>query len=333
MSGTQSADHYVGDDAQGKRGVLLLSYPIEHGIVQDWEDMEKIWHHVFYDSLRVQPQEHPVMLTEAALNPRANRERMAQIMFDTFYVPALYVSTQAVLSLYASGRTTGIVCDIGDGVTHIVPVYEGYCMPHAVDRMHLAGRELTQYLQKLLGERGANLKTTAELEIARDIKEKCCYVASDYDAELEQAQASSDCEITYEMPDGQVVTIGSERFRCGEALFKPELLGIEGRGIHIMLWDSIKACDIDIRRDLSANIVLSGGTTMIPGFGKRLKNELVALSPPTVRINILVPDDRKYSVFIGGSMISDLDTFSHMCVSKKEYSEYGPSIVHRKCLA
>jgi len=332
MSGTQCADHYVGDDAQAKRGVLTLSYPIEHGIVQDWEDMEKIWHHCFYHGLRVQPQDHPVMLTEPALNPKANRERMAQIMFETFYVPSMYVSTQAVLSLYASGRTTGIVCDIGDGVTHIVPVYEGFCMPHAVDRMNLAGRDLTSYLMKLMGERGSAMKTTAEREIVRDIKEKCCYLALDFEAELEKAQNCSEFEITYEMPDGQIVTLGDERFRCPEALFKPELIGVEARGIHRMVWDSIRQCDLDIRRDLAANVVLSGGTTMIAGFGKRMKQELASLVPPTVRINILVPDDRHHSVFIGGSMISDLDTFAHMCVSKHEYTEHGPTIVHRKCV-
>lgn len=331
MSGTQAAECYVGEEAQAKRGVLTLTYPICHGIVEDWDDIEKIWHHVFYHGLRVQPQEHPVLLTEPALNPKSNRERLTQTMFDTFYVPALYISTQAVLSLYASGRTTGIVCDIGDGVTHVVPVYEGYCMPHAVDRMNLAGRDLTTYLMKLMKERGSVLTTTAEREIVRDIKEKCCYLAVDFDVELAKAQQSNEVEITYEMPDGQIATLVDECFRCPEALFKPELIGSEGKGIHQMVWDSIRACDIDIRAALAANVVLSGGTTMIAGFGKRLKQELISLAPPTVRINILVPDDRLYSVFIGGSMISDLDTFNHLCISKQEYAEHGPKVVHTKC--
>lgn len=331
MSGTQAAECYVGDEAQAKRGVLILTYPICHGIVEDWDDIEKIWHHVFYHGLRVQPQEHPVLLTEPALNPKKNRERLTQTMFDTFYVPALYISTQAVLSLYASGRTTGIVCDIGDGVTHVVPVYEGYCMPHAVDRMNLAGRDLTTYLMKLMKERGSVLTTTAEREIVRDIKEKCCYLAVDFDVELAKAQQSNEVEITYEMPDGQIATLVDERFRCPEALFNPELIGSEGKGIHQMVWDSIRACDIDIRAALAANVVLSGGTTMIAGFGKRLKQELISLAPPTVRINILVPDDRLYSVFIGGSMISDLDTFKHLCICKQEYAEHGPKVVHTKC--
>ncbi|CAL8103761.1 unnamed protein product [Calicophoron daubneyi] len=329
--GATKKSYSIGDEAESRRGILTLQNPIEHGIVQDWDGMEKIWHFTFNNELRIDPKDHPMLLTEAPLNPKANREKMIEIMFEKFQVPALYVAIQAVLSLYSSGRTTGTLVDSGDGVTHTVPIYEGYCLPQTIFRLPIAGRDLTSYLMRILLERGIDFSTSAEREVVRDMKEKLCYVAYDFDEQILLSRADDSLEKTYELPDGQVIAINNERFRCPEVLFQPSILGSEQPGIHQMTTLSIAKSSLDMRRDLFANIVLSGGSTLFPGLVERLKKELVISNPSTINIKVVAPMERKYSVWIGGSVLASMSTFNQMWISRDEYAEYGATIVHRKC--
>ena len=256
---------------------------------------------------------------------------MIQIMFETFNTPASYIANQVILSVYSSGRSSSLVLDSGDGVCQAFSIYQGYFLPHTIQRIDLGGRDLTNYLMKILSEQcGYSFATTAEREIVRDIKEKFCYVVIDFEQEMQITAAKN--SKSYELPDGQVISIGNERFRCPEALFRPSsLLDKEFPGIHELVYNSIMSCDIDIRRDLYCNIILSGGNTMFPGIIERMQKEISSLIPPSMRIKIVAPPERKYSVWIGGSILASLSTFQEMWISKQEYDESGPSIVHRKC--
>ncbi len=283
--------------------------------------MIKIWRHCYFDQLKADPEQHPALLTEAALNPRDNREKMVEIFFDEFKVPGFYVYTQAVLALYSSGRTTGLVCDSGDGVTHIVTVYDGYSIKNAIARMNLAGRNLTNYMQKHLAEDGYSFSSTAEKEIAKSIKEKLCYVPLDYEEELKAFQTNPDKKKEFELPDGQKIKVGDLMIRTPECLFRPSILGQDVPGVHEQIQKCVQDADLNLRRDLYQSITLSGGTTMFEGFQQRLDKELTNLTPDNVRIKIIAPVERKFSIWIGGSVLSTLATFQSNWITKEEYNE------------
>jgi len=336
MIGSETKKEYIGDEAQKMRGVLNLKFPIESGIVNSWENMEKVWEYCFNNELRVDPSEHRVLLTEAPMNPKANREKMTQLMFETFQVRGLYVAIQAVLSLYANGRTTGLVVDSGDGVTHTVPVYEGFSIPHAVRKNYIAGRAITDHLVNLLSADGIVEQggKSAWSQIVRTIKEKTCYIATDLTEEQAKADSSTETTTTYELPDGSTVNINKPRFQAPEALFNPGLIkeGDEAEGMHQMAFSSITDCDLDIRTDLYSNVILSGGSTMYKNLPDRLTAELDKLCPQQGVVKVIAGADRYYSVWTGGSTLSSLSTFESQWITAEEYEENGAEIVHRKCI-
>ena len=329
MVGMGQKDAYIGDEAQSKRGVLTLRYPVEKGVVTNFDEWEKLLHHSFYNELRTAPEEHPVLMAIPTLLPKATKEKMTQILFETFNVPAMFVESSAVLSLYASGRSTGIVLEVNDTEMVAVPIYEGYALPHAVQKAPVGGRHLTDYMMKITTERGYSFTTTAERDIVRDMKEKLAYVALDFEAEMQTAAASSSLDATYELPDGQLITVSTERFRPPEALFQPAFLGMESAGAHDLVYNAIMRCDVDIRKDLYSNIVVAGGSTMFPGFADRMQKEITALAPSTMRIKVVAPPERKLSAWIGGSILGSLSSMQQMWINKRDYDTSGPQIVHR----
>jgi actin, other eukaryote len=347
IAGTEDKDIYVGEEANQRRGICSISYPIEHGIILNWDHMATLWRYTFDDALRVKSEDAPVLLTEAPLNPKKNKEKMAEYMFETFNVPKFYVGVQAVLALYASGRTTGLVLDSGDGVTHTVPIYEGFSITHAIMRQSMAGRDLTAYMVDLLKEINVNIVTTAENEITKDIKEKTCYVAYNPDLEIkmndkgdpvaphyfEEAMAKKDNEVVqYQMPDGVMISLADIRFRCAELLFNPTLKGKDYKGIHQLTYSSINECDIDLRKSLYENIILSGGTTLYKNFPERLEKEMKALVPAAINPKVYAASERKFMVWCGGATAASISSFTEKWIEKKEYTEVGPNLVHMKCL-
>ena len=335
MVGMTEKDTFIGDQVQKKRDVLAINHPIEKGVITNWDDMEKIWQFMFNEELHVISENHPVLLSDVPLNPNTNREKMCEIMFEAFNAPLFSVSLAGILSVYASGRGSAIILDVGHEVSHVLAIYEGYTFKHAMDRVNIGGNDLTDYLLQMLNdERGHSFTNNNDKEIVRDIKETLCYTEMDFEQKMQctEHNNSVNLEKIYELPDGRRITVGSERFRCTEPLFQPHLLGRDFPGLHKLLYSSLMKCDIDTRRDLMCNVILSGGCTMFPGMHERLQKELVELTPGTMRVKVIAPPERKYSVWIGGSIIASLSAFHNsQAITKQEYEEHGPEIVHRKC--
>jgi actin len=325
MNSTEQKDYFIGNDAIMMKGIINFSQPIKHGIIQNWEYMEKIWYHIFYNVLNVIPQEHCVLLTESAFNTTRDREKMAQVMFETFNVDGMYLASQPVLSLLASNKKRGLVVESGYGTTQIVPVYQGSALHQAAQKYDdLSGYKLTLRFQKLLNDLGIYCTTTSEIEIVRDIKEKICYVAKDFSQELNSCPPSS-----YELPDTSFITFGNERITCPEALFNTSLFGSGDGGVQDCVISTINRCqEEEVKNEMYGNIVLGGGNTMFPGMAERLAKEVSNQGPMGKNVKVEANENRRYSAWIGGSIFASLSSFKDLYFRKYDYEEYGPSGVN-----
>jgi len=316
--------------------------PIQHGIVSDWDGMEQIWHHVFLKCLRVAPENHCVLLTDTALNPKWNREKMVEMMFEKFGFLGVHIIMAAIPCLYASGRTTGVVVDSGGGSTSVVPIYEGYPIPSGTMRTDLGGSDVTDHLTSLLAQRGFNFSTPRERKVIEKLKEELARVAYDYDAEVKK-----ELELSYVLPDGQNFSLGHEIYLAPEILFRPQLLRTCSRacenspdsdltkvlGASELVCNSIKSCELDLRKDLYHNIILSGGNTFCKGFKERLERDIQGTLESNIYTKIVQPPERLYSTWIGCSIIASLGHNSiPKWITRDMYDEFGPTIVHAICV-
>jgi len=357
--------YYVGTEALWPRhDNEEIKYPLQGGLVNDWEALEHVWDHALYERLRSDPKEHPILLAESSFNTRAIRERMTEIFFEKYSTPALFLAKNAVLTTFANGKASSLVLDSGAGVTSVVPVQDGIVLQKAIVKSNLAGNLLTDEYQKLLESRGVKItphylidrKNTnapekaeplgatesyrqwAIKQIVRDLKETVCRLS---DNTFDESANTNIPAIPYELPDGHTVDVGPDRFGIPELMFNPSPLNQkyspaeEYVGVPQMLLNSIGKCDIDIRREFYNSIIVTGGNSLLPGFADRLHKELADRAPPGMyRVKVLASGastDRKFGVFIGGSILASLGSFQQIWMSKQEYEEHGRTIVESKC--
>ena len=326
----------IGQEALEKMGMSDVKAPIEKGIIKDWDDMEIIWHHMLYNELRIAPEDHNMILTDIPSNSPENREKMVQRMFEKLNVPGLYISMTSVLAIYDAGRTSGMAVDSGEVITNFVPVYEGFAFPNAISKSETGGKILTDYLILLLTDKKYNINTAAKRLKVNDIKEKYCRVSYDFENEIREAGEGGNLEEKVKLPDGEELTLETERLKCPEALFRPNFLNLPEsniKGLHDECCASIQQIDVEIRKDLYSNIILSGGNTMFEGLPERLTKEIQKLTPSAAsnKVKVIALPERKYATWIGASILSSLSNFQCMWITRAEYKETGDYFVHYYC--
>jgi len=354
--GMEDMDFWIGDEAVSRSQEYTVNYPIRHGIVENWDNMERYWQRCIFKYLRCDPEEHNFLLTEPPMNTPENRELTAEIMFETYNVKGLYIAVQAVLALAASWTSkqvvertlTGTVVDAGDGVTHIIPVADGYVIGSCIKHIPLAGRDITNFIQLLMRERETTIPPDDAMEVAKRVKEQYCYVCPDMAKEFRKYDddpvkwtkkvngetkrgAAWECDVAY------------ERFLGPEIFFNPEIANPDyTTPVPLVIDQTIQGSPIDCRRGLYKNIVLSGGSTMFKDFGRRLQRDIKRavdkriqdseklsggkIKAMPVEVNVISHHMQRFAVWFGGSMLASTPEFNNVCHTRAAYEEHGPSI-------
>ena len=321
--------YIVGTDCEPMRDKLNINYPIEYGVVKNWDDMEKIWKHTFINELAMEPDYHNVMLTTLPNSPKEHVEKCSEIMFEHLNVKGFYMEYPGLLSLYSEGKFDGFSIDLGDMVSNFIPILDGKYIPYNITRFDIGGRDITEFVKKSIIHKIQKYLPNVQRDIIKDIKEKACYVALEYEEGFISVEPYE-----YEMPDGEKLTIKDERIRWPECLFKSSLIGKEDFNIGNICYDLIKKYKENEQKILYNSIVLSGGNSMFNGLPERLTREIKLLVPDSMKeeVHVIASPERKYSAVIGGCILSSLETFKKMWITKAEYEESGSDIVYKKCI-
>ncbi|XP_004600343.1 actin-like protein 7B [Sorex araneus] len=327
-AGDPRKDTFVGHELLRAEAPRRLVNPLRRGVVVDWDCVQSLCEYVFHTAMKIAPDEHAVLVSDPPLSPSSHREKYAELLFETFGVPAMHVTSQALLSIYSYGKTSGLVVESGHGVSHVVPISEGDVLPGLAGRGDYAGGDLTNYLLRLLNE-GGHAFSDDHLHIMEHIKKKCCYAALQPD--LEGRLGLDALRVDYELPDGQVITIGRERFQCAEMLFKPALVGSDDPGLPALTAACLDRCrEAGFKEEMAHNVLLCGGCTMLDSFPERFQKELSLLCPDDSPAVSAAPE-RKTSVWTGGSILASLQAFQQLWVSKEEFVERGSAAIYSKC--
>ena len=338
----------IGDEVIPVRSILELSYPMKEGIIENEEDMALLWDYCIKQKLGVTDgdlKDRKFLLTEAPSNPTKNKQKMAEILFEKMGAGFFNIEPQAKLTIFCEGLETGIVLDSGDGVTHVIPIAMSCLLHHQIKRLDIAGRHITEYLIKLLQLKGYAFNSTADFETVREMKEKYCFVSCDYEADKKLDKETTYYNSIHKLPDGRKIRISSEKFEATEILFDPTKVDNEQPGIHEMVFNSIDECAMDVKKDLYNSIVLSGASTMFAGYASRIENEiknfyikknLAQSDNKKIKININIIDSprRKYSVFIGATVLANTynqNENTQYWITKAEWDEFGKDIILKKC--
>jgi actin beta/gamma 1 len=328
MSGKSNC---YGDEAEKRKGVLKLEFPIENGIINDWDAVTNIWYHTYMNELRIKPEEFPLLITDSDRDPKKNKEKMIEFLLEKMNVPSLFVVNPAMLVLYSCGILTGAAFDCGDTLTQFVPAEEGKAYINSISKKHFGGRQLTTYLCDLINGRELIFQNSSDQYTAKGIKEQACYIALD-----PKEEAKTVAQMEYSLPDGNKVAIKNERYLCPEALFTHQPTVVkDDETLPKFLYNSIMKCEEPVRNSMLENIVIGGGSSLFPGFEERLEKELNSLAAPGTKIGIKAQKNksfRGYAAWIGGSVLSSLSTFKNLLISKKEYSDMGASNTAAKFL-